>query len=138
MATAPAHGTLHEDWRAYTGRAPEWWRGAACVGAWMVLTWMFLGMYAGASHGMHHAHPAGEMSYAALVGSWALMVAATMLPLVRKQVRWVAFRSLRARRQEAVGVCVVAWLVVWVAPGALAIALLAPVRGSWIAVAAAL
>ncbi len=150
MATAPvpAHGTIREDWRAFTARAPDWWLGGASVAAWMALTFMFLAMSAGslhAGHGMGHAAgapasgpAASEMTYAALVGSWALMVVAMMLPLVRKQARWLAFRSLRARRRHAVAVFTGAFLAVWVAAGALAIALLEPVRGEIAAVAVAL
>jgi len=55
-----------------------------------------------------------------------------MLPLVRRQALWLALRSLRSHRQRAVAVFTGAHLVVWVAFGAIAIALLGPVRGaSW-------
>jgi len=55
-----------------------------------------------------------------------------MLPLVRRQARWLALRSLRSHRQRAVAVFTGAHLVVWVAFGAIAIALLEAVRGaSW-------
>jgi len=50
-----------------------------------------------------------------------------MLPLVRRQARWLALRSLRSHRQRAVAVFPGAHLVVWVAFGAIAIALLGPV-----------
>ena len=107
---------------------------------------MFLAMYAGSMHAGHAMHGAGApaggageaMSGAALVGSWALMVVAMMLPLARKRARWLAFRSLRARRQHAVAVFTLAFLAVWVAAGVVAIALLAPVRGEPVAVAVAL
>jgi predicted metal-binding membrane protein len=140
-AHAAARSTVRQDWRAYTWGAPDWWLGAAVVLAWMALTWMFLAMYAGPMHGGHdheHAVTGGAMSYAELLGSWGLMAVALMLPLVRKRARWLAFRSLRARRQQAVAVFTVVYLAVWVAAGALAIALLAPVRGSTVAVALAL
>lgn len=148
MATTPSpavHGTIREDWRAFTWRAPDWWLGAASVAGWMGLTFMFLAMYAGSMHAAHAMHGAdapaggmGEMSYPALLGSWVLMVLALMLPLVRKQARWLAFRSLRARRQQAVAVFTGTYVVVWVAAGAVAIALLEPVRGELAAVAVAL
>lgn len=145
MATqpAPARATL-EDWRAFEWRTPDWWLGALAVAGWMALTWMFLAMASGTMHAGHHAGapPAGaglgDMSYAALVGSWALMVLAMMLPLARGQARWLAFRSLRARRQQAVGLFAGAFVAVWVAAGAAAIALLEPVRGEVAAVAVAL
>ena len=142
-----AHGTWRADWRAFTRRAPDWWLGAAAVAAWMGLTFMFLAMASGSTHGghgMHHgagapaAGAAGEMSTAALVGSWTLMAVAMMLPLVRKRARWLAFRSLPARRQRAVAAFTATFLAVWVAAGLVAIALLEPVRGEPAAVALAL
>lgn len=148
---APPRATLREDWRAFTWRSPDWWLGAASLAAWVALTWMFLAMAWGATpagHGAHdphsghavHAAPASTwaMPYGALLGSWALMAVAMMVPLARKRARWLAFRSLRARRQHAVATFAAGFLAVWLAAGAIAIALAEPVRGEPWAVAGAL
>ena len=132
------HGSLREDWRAFTWRMPDWWLGAAGVAAWMALTAMFLAMATGSLHAGHASGGEGAeaaLTYGVLLGSWAVMVVAMMLPLVRGQARWLALRSLRRRRQHAVATFTVAFLVVWLAFGALAVALLGPVRGELWAVA---
>jgi len=135
------HGTVREDWRAFALRTPDWWLGAASLVAWMALTAMFLAMATGSMHTGHGA-PASTGStshtYAALLGSWALMVVAMMLPLVREQARWLALRSLRRHHRRVVVAFTGAYLAPWVALGAIAIAALAPVRGEAWAVALAL
>jgi len=136
------HGSVREDWRAFTWRTPDWWLAASSLVAWMALTAMFVAMASGSLHAGHASGggvgEAGALSYGALLGSWAVMVVAMMLPLVRRQARWLALRSLRSHRQWAVAMFAGAYLVVWVAFGAIAIALLEPVRGAPFAVAVAL
>jgi predicted metal-binding membrane protein len=89
-----------------------------------------------AGHAMRHA--SAPMSLGGLLGSWAAMVIAMMLPLVRHQARWLAFRSLRARRQQAVAVFSGAYFAVWMTAGAVALVVLGPVRGEPAALALAL
>jgi predicted metal-binding membrane protein len=134
------HGTVREDWRGFVLRTPDWWLGAASLVAWMALTAMFLGMATGSLHAGHGGAGGGaaELSYGALLASWALMVVAMMLPLVREQARWLALRSLRRDSRRVVATFTLAYLALWVAFGAVAIAVLEPVRGSLWAVALAL
>ena len=104
---------------------------------------MFLAMATGSLHAGHGGAAAGtgstgELSYGALLASWAVMVVAMMLPLVREQARWLALRSLRRDSRRVVATFTAAYLALWVAFGAVAIALFEPVRGSLWAVASAL
>lgn len=108
-------------WRRYAARRPEWWLPAAAGLAWTVLAVAFL----------RGAHDPG-------IGWWAVMVVAMMLPLVRSQARWLAFRSLRERRQAAVAAFVLSFVLAWVAAGAVLLAVLTSVRGDLAALAAAL
>ena len=103
---------------------PDWWLGAASLVAWMALTAMFLAMSTGSLHAGHGgaAGSTGSLSDRALLASWALMVVAMMLPLVREQARWLALRSLRRHGRRVVATFTVAYLAVWVAFGAVAIA----------------
>jgi hypothetical protein len=101
----------------------------------MALTAMFLAMSSGPMHAGHAMrHASAPMSLGGLLGSWAAM----MLPLVRHQARWLAFRSLRARRQQAVAVFSGAYFAVWMTAGAVALVVLGPVRGEPAALALAL
>jgi hypothetical protein len=129
-------------WRAFTWRTPDWWLGGAALAAWTALAAMFAAMSSGL-----HEHGGGvllgtgathAMSYGALLGWWAAMVVAMMLPLVRGQARWLALRSLRRHRQKAVALFAAAFVATWVAAGAVALAVLGPVRGEPAAVALAL
>ncbi|MEA2220442.1 MAG: hypothetical protein QOJ35_3068 [Solirubrobacteraceae bacterium] len=150
-------------WRAFTWRTPDWWLGGAALAAWTALAAMFAAMSSGLHEhgggvllgtGATHAMPSGvhdhgggvllgtgathAMSYGALLGWWAAMVVAMMLPLVRGQARWLALRSLRRHRQKAVALFAAAFVATWVAAGAVALAVLGPVRGEPAAVALAL
>jgi len=87
----------------------------------------------------HHAagHPVAP-PYTTALAAWTVMAAAMMLPLARKEARWLAFRSLRSRRRAAVGVFAAAHLSVWALAGAVAVAALAPLHGDLLAAGAAL
>jgi hypothetical protein len=129
MAVAPP-ANPRADWRAFTWRVPDWWLGAASVAAWLALAATLLAPAAGHSHAGHGS--------AAAVATWAAMVVAMMLPLVRGQARWLALRSLRRLRQGAVAVFAGSFVLVWVLAGAIAIAALGPLHGDLGAVALAL
>ena len=72
------------------------------------------------------------------LAGWTAMAVAMMLPLGRRQARWLAFRSLPRHRHRAVATFAVAYVAAWVGAGAIAIAALAPVREAPLAVAGAL
>jgi predicted metal-binding membrane protein len=59
---------------------------------------------------------------------WALMSVAMMLPAALPAVKHVARNSLRWRRRRATAQFVAVYLGIWIAFGALALALLAPLR----------
>jgi predicted metal-binding membrane protein len=116
----PAPADSIAAWRREALGQPEWPLTAASLLAWAAVGAMFV----------HHHH--------ARLAAWIVMTVAMMLPLARPQARSLALSSPRRRRGSAVGAFAVAYLAVWAAAGALAIAALAPVRGAAIAVAAAL
>jgi predicted metal-binding membrane protein len=88
--------------------------------------------------GHHAAEHAAAPRYATALAAWTVMAAAMMLPLARKEARWLAYRSLRSRRRAAVGVFAAAHLSVWALAGAVAVAALAPLHGKLLAAGAAL
>ena len=75
--------------------------------------WLLLG-----AHTVHsavdHRHPSGDL-WAAAAGPamWGAMVAATMLPSIVPNARFVALRSPRRRRGGAVLDVVTGWAAVW-------------------------
>ncbi|HKP89308.1 MAG TPA: DUF2182 domain-containing protein, partial [Thermoleophilaceae bacterium] len=109
-ASTPAEA-LAAVWRERLFRHPEWWLTAASLAAWAALGAMLV------------RHPGVELA------GWTAMAVAMMLPLARPQARWLAFRSLPRHRHRSVAVFAAAYVAVWVATGALALAALAPVRG---------
>jgi hypothetical protein len=118
-ASTRADATLAA-WRRSAFRHPEWWLTAASLVAWAALGAMFV------------RHPRVELA------AWTAMAVAMMLPLARPQVRWLAFRSLPRHRHRSVAAFSLAYVLVWTAAGAVAIAALRPVHGAALAVAAAL
>jgi predicted metal-binding membrane protein len=87
----------------------------------------------------HHAPAhAAAPPYAASLAAWTVMATAMMLPLARKEARWLAFRSLPSRRRAAVGVFAAAHLSVWALAGVPAVAALAPLHGDVLAAGVAL
>ncbi|MDQ3934454.1 MAG: hypothetical protein M3340_07465, partial [Actinomycetota bacterium] len=71
---------------------------------------------------MHDGHgdPA-RMPAGAALGSWTLMVVATMLPWAAADARWLGFRVLPACRQEAIAAFGAAFLAAWIAAGIVAL-----------------
>jgi predicted metal-binding membrane protein len=69
----------------------------------------------------HHSMLLG-VGAAASVAMWALMVVAMMLPTALPAVRHVATNSLRRRRPRAMATFAAVYLLIWVAFGALVIA----------------
>jgi hypothetical protein len=100
---------------------PELWALWLCLAAWLSLT---LG-----STGIMHAHgrmhtmvsPDGQsLSFPQLLGmvfSWALMVAAMMIPLQVGSLRRVAGRSLWFRRHRHVWLVLLGYAIPWIAVG---------------------
>lgn len=123
-------------------RHPEWWVAAAAVGAWLIL---LLGAVAGvATHGARaHDHALGvdgSGRFAAVLGWWAVMTVAMMLPLVLPAVRRVAVSSFWHRRQRAASEFVAGYLAVWMLVGVItvgALSNLASLIGSTATMAAA-
>src|SRR5919107_4725893 len=91
-----------------------------------------------ARDGHHAAGHSVAPPYSTALAAWTVMAAAMMLPLARKEARWLAFRSLRRRRRAAVGVFAATHLSVWALAGAVAVAALAPLHGDLLATGAAL
>jgi predicted metal-binding membrane protein len=89
-----------------------------------------------AAHGTGgHAHAGGTAG----LGQWTLMCVAMMVPVALPAVRHVAVNSLRRRRGAAVAQFLAAYLLVWVAFGALVLAGLAalpPSLAPWLLPAA--
>jgi predicted metal-binding membrane protein len=100
---------------------PLWWAVGGTALAWLGLAWSSLAT----PH--HHS-----MSFAA----WALMSVATTTPLTLPAVRHVYGNSIRVRRQWASLLYLVAYTVIWLVFGAVALLLpLHTVAPQWIAVA---
>jgi predicted metal-binding membrane protein len=112
---------------------------AISAAAWLVtVAWFARGGGMGPPAGHHAAEHAAAPPYATALVAWTVMAAAMMLPLARKEARWLAYRSLRSRRRAAVGVFAAAHLSVWALAGAVAVAALAPLHGKLLAAGAAL
>jgi Predicted metal-binding integral membrane protein (DUF2182) len=91
---------------------PEWWTVGLAGGAWAVMLF-----HAGQSsgHGVRHV-----MTLVEETGYWMFMVAAMMLPLVTRPVRFTAAASLWARRHRAIAGFVLGYLAPWLALGLVA------------------
>ena len=79
------------------------------------------GMARSSTSAAHHSMLLG-MGAGASVAMWALMIVAMMLPTALPAVRHVAANSLRRRRPGAMATFAVVYLLIWVAFGALVIA----------------
>lgn len=117
-------------WLRTVGRAgPERWVWTVAMAGWALLVWAATGWYplgqiamAGHHHaGMTHPAPAADPGGAAAFGVhlllWTAMVAATMLPLIARNLRLVGMRSPRSRRTRATLDVAAGWAVVWLASG---------------------
>lgn len=99
---------------------------AAAVAAWIALVAMPGHGGLAHHHRAHdHAHAlaGGSSSLLATLPLWALMSAAMMLPSALPAVRHVALNSFRWRRRRATLELAVAYLSVWIAAGAVMLAL---------------
>jgi predicted metal-binding membrane protein len=90
--------------RRFVWRHPEWWMLSVAATCWV----------SEIAGGAHSAHGAG---YVAQAGSWAVMVAAMMFPLVVVPARGVAFASLWRRRNRAIAEYLSGYLAVWLLIG---------------------
>lgn len=135
-------------WRS----GPESWVWAVSLAAWLVLcaTWIgglaageaSIGPLGSHDHGaslpvdpdaVAAAAPPGIAVIAGLhLAAWAVMVAATMLPLIAPNLRTVGLRSPRGRRTRATLETAGGWAVSWVAVGVVACVLVA-VATAWMA-----
>jgi predicted metal-binding membrane protein len=104
---------------------PEWPVGVLVVVAWVVLAALHVTTPAGS--GGHHG---AAQTLGVLVGGWALMSAAMMLPATLPAVRHVGLNSTRRRRWWAITVYVSAYVAVWIAFGVPALLLLGPVTAT--------
>ena len=128
-------------WRGYAWSHPEWWLPVTSAGAWMALVALFVfSALSPARRADHAGHLGGYTgtSFTTALAWWMLMIAAMMLPLISKQARWLAFRSLRRRRHATVALFAGAYLLVWVAVGALVIGLVEQLYGDLLVVTTAL
>jgi hypothetical protein len=117
VALAPARRALA--WR------PEAWLYALSAFAWLVLV---LAAPDGAGHVGHH-HPGAHAGAGMPAGPWTLwsaMVVAMMLPVVAPAAHRVAMRSLWRRRHRAMAAFVLGYLAVWLAVGAVVVAVAGP------------
>jgi predicted metal-binding membrane protein len=121
------------DWLRTVGRpGPERWLWSVALAAWVALVWqgvsfMTVGSAPAAVH-QHHAATAtavGGVWSAATIAEhllmWAVMVAATMLPLVAWNLRVVGQKSPRERRRRATIETAAGWASVWLAAGAVVV-----------------
>lgn len=111
--------------RAVRWHHPEWGVAVVAAAAWVAV----LGTHLGRGHDHGRAVPT--------IGGWALMATAMMLPSVLPAARAVALTGRWRRRQRSLAVFVTAYLTVWVAVGALAVAALAVGMGAVVGIGAA-
>lgn len=103
-------------------RWPEWWVVSGVVLAWAVLVTAHLGHLIGG----HHAAtgpvvPVGLAATPAALGDWLVMSMAMMTPITIPAVRHVALNSVAHRRTRAMVLYLVAYALVWVAFGMVAL-----------------
>lgn len=77
----------------------------------------------GAAHVAHVAHvPVASMA-ASMAGGWILMLVAMMTPALIPSVRHIRLRSFTHRRRRAIALFAAAYAAIWIAAGAVLIAL---------------
>ena len=113
-------GSLALQRRQFVTLHPEWWVVAAVVAAWPLF--LVLVDSHGASPGSHNhlASASAALWWSAPVAGlvlWLTMTVAMMLPTNVAAVRYVAFSSLRSRRNRAIAWFVVGFIVAWVPVG---------------------
>jgi predicted metal-binding membrane protein len=128
LASPTARGPSVEwrDWVRTVGRAgPERWTWSVALLGWVLLAAASevgpMPSSSGSGHdsmGMGGSHvPAGATEVVAALLMWTFMVAATMLPLIAPNLRWVGLRSEPEHRTRATVDVALGWAVPWLAAG---------------------
>jgi hypothetical protein len=124
---------------ASRARVVSWvaWQAAVATPAWVcvavAVAWVFL-LAHGLAHGAHAHHLA--MSPGAELLGWTAMVVAMMVPALPGNLRDVAQRSYRSRRQRAMAGYLVGYVAVWTVAGVPVLAVRAQVWSHDLTVAA--
>ena len=123
-------------WKLVVWRHPEWWSLALCVGAWMAMLVTAAPPDGSARHALHVR---GSSFATEALARWLPMVAATMFPLLTRQVQFVAARSCWPRRNRAIALFLAGYTGVWLLYG-LSVELLLALLGQsvWITTTCAL
>ncbi len=99
---------FHAQARDFFWTHPEWWTLALAAVAWgMILSYAIA----------HQGHAQATISFLPEFSNWGLMVMAMMVPLVLAPLRWVAFRSFRYRRHQAILWFLIGFFVPWLLIG---------------------
>jgi predicted metal-binding membrane protein len=87
-------------------RHPEWWSIAGCTWAWLYLS--LAGTDTGSvwAASMHHQSDSRALSL-------TLMILAMMVPLLIRQIQWIARSSLWARRNVAIAQFLIGYVSIW-------------------------
>ena len=91
---------------------PEWWSIALSVMAWGIMLLQGIPQAF-----MRHTHSHGVASFQLEFLNWSLMIVAMMVPIMLEPLRWVAFRSFRQRRHQAILSFLVGFLLPWLMVG---------------------
>src|SRR5690349_20069700 len=86
-------------------------------------TWILLIAEPHGMAGHAHVHAMHSATVPALAAGWALMLVAMMAPLLIPAIQYVRQRSFKHRRARAVALFVAGYGVVWMAAGALLLAI---------------
>jgi predicted metal-binding membrane protein len=142
MASGTATALVpHRAWRFRELLAwhPEWWMLAISAGAWLVIVLSMSDSFVpeicslasfgpiGNSIARLRIRPVSAELSSEYIG-WLLMTAAMMLPLTVLPVRHVAFRSFSSRRNRAVAIFLIGYLIVWAFAGAALVPVLIAAR----------
>jgi hypothetical protein len=115
----------HLPWRLWMARTPQWWLFPASAAAWC---WLYAsaGFNLDGGNAMQEICSAplrpeqfSSVARALLSGwdAWCLMVLAMMLPLLAEAAGNVAFATPHYRRQRAIAVFALGYLLLWLALG---------------------